>query len=161
MAIGIDRYLRAALDSSKRESRSELSYGGHGNVSMTRWRNDDPIHRVAATNEVIEYPDLNTNHFTRRERHTEEWLADADGWSEFREVNLGLDPKNALEEAHRCFNCGVCIHCDLCMIFCPDVAISLQENGDGYDIALEYCKGCGVCVEECPRGAMVMVREAR
>ena len=47
------------------------------------------------------------------------------------------------------------------MIFCPDVAISLRENGDGYDIALEYCKGCGLCVEECPRGAMVMVREAR
>jgi len=26
-------------------------------------------------------------------------------------------------------------------------------------VAMEYCKGCGVCAEECPRGAIVMTRE--
>ena len=109
VAIGIDRYFRTASDSSKRESRSELSFGEHGNVSMTRWRDDDPIHRVAATNDVIEYPDLNTNHFTRRERQTEEWLADADGWSEFREVNLGLAAARRLSKKHTGASTAACV----------------------------------------------------
>ncbi len=160
-AIGIDRYLRRSLELLKRGGTRDLCYGSDGNVSMTRWRGDDPIQRVAPVNEVIESDDLNTNHFERRRRSADEWSTDSDGWSEFAEVNLGLDPTAALAEARRCFNCGVCIHCDLCMIFCPDVAISRRENGGGYEIALEYCKGCGVCVEECPRGAMIMVREAR
>jgi pyruvate ferredoxin oxidoreductase delta subunit len=27
-------------------------------------------------------------------------------------------------------------------------------------IDLEYCKGCGICAEECPPNAIRMVREA-
>ena len=30
---------------------------------------------------------------------------------------------------------------------------------DGYAIDLDYCKGCGICVAECPCGAIVMVPE--
>ena len=29
----------------------------------------------------------------------------------------------------------------------------------GYTVDLAHCKGCGICVEECPRGAMVFVPE--
>jgi NADPH-dependent glutamate synthase beta subunit-like oxidoreductase len=158
-AIGIDGYLRRSVDTLSDRIR-ELGYGPDGNVSMTRWHGDDPIQRVAPVNEVIAYEDLNTRHFERRQRHPDGWV-DSDAWSRFVEVNLGLDATAALAEARRCFNCGVCIECDLCLIFCPDVAISHRANGDGYHIALEYCKGCGLCVEECPRGAMIMVREAR
>ncbi len=64
-----------------------------------------------------------------------------------------------MAEARRCLNCGVCNRCELCLIFCPDLAISRRADGAGYDIALDYCKGCGVCVAECPRGAIVMTRE--
>jgi Pyruvate/2-oxoacid:ferredoxin oxidoreductase delta subunit len=28
-----------------------------------------------------------------------------------------------------------------------------------YEIDLDYCKGCGICVEECPSGAIRMVPE--
>ncbi|MGD8279446.1 MAG: 4Fe-4S binding protein, partial [Gemmatimonadota bacterium] len=63
------------------------------------------------------------------------------------------------DEARRCLNCGVCNQCELCLIFCSDVAISRRADGTGFDIDLEYCKGCGVCAEECPRGAIVMERE--
>jgi pyruvate ferredoxin oxidoreductase delta subunit len=38
------------------------------------------------------------------------------------------------------------------------VAISRRDDG-GFDISYEYCKGCGVCAEECPRGAITMTRE--
>jgi 2-oxoacid:acceptor oxidoreductase delta subunit (pyruvate/2-ketoisovalerate family) len=81
----------------------------------------------------------------------------AESRESFREVNLGLSPDAALDEARRCFNCGVCNRCDVCLVFCPDAAIS-HDNG-GYAVATEYCKGCGVCAEECPRGAIAMTRE--
>jgi 2-oxoacid:acceptor oxidoreductase delta subunit (pyruvate/2-ketoisovalerate family) len=61
-------------------------------------------------------------------------------------------------EARRCFNCGVCNDCELCLIYCPDAAITRREGG-GFEIDLSYCKGCGLCAEECPRGAIVMTRE--
>jgi 2-oxoacid:acceptor oxidoreductase delta subunit (pyruvate/2-ketoisovalerate family) len=73
-------------------------------------------------------------------------------------VNRGLGRDGVLAEVERCFNCGVCNSCEVCLIFCPDVAIS--RRGDGrFDIAYDYCKGCGLCAEECPRGAITMVGE--
>ena len=63
-----------------------------------------------------------------------------------------------LAEARRCFHCGVCDGCEVCLVFCPDVAISRRPDGR-FDIDYEHCKGCGVCAEECPRGALAMTRE--
>ena len=31
---------------------------------------------------------------------------------------------------------------------------------NGYEIDLDYCKGCGICVAECPCGAIGMEPEA-
>ncbi len=67
----------------------------------------------------------------------------------FNEVNLGLSNQ---EEAERCFSCGRCTSCDTCLVYCPDGVISRTD--DGYRIDEEYCKGCGICVAECPRRAM-------
>ena len=78
------------------------------------------------------------------------------GWDE---VNLGLDPAASLAEARRCFNCGVCNRCEIRLIYCPDLAITRRADGQGFDIQYEYCKGCGLCNAECPRGAMAMTRE--
>jgi 2-oxoacid:acceptor oxidoreductase gamma subunit (pyruvate/2-ketoisovalerate family) len=69
----------------------------------------------------------------------------------FDEVNLGL--ANA-DEALRCFSCGHCTHCDTCLVLCPDGVI--VRTGDGYRVDGEFCKGCGMCVAECPRSAMEM-----
>ncbi|MCH7527642.1 MAG: cobalamin-dependent protein [Planctomycetes bacterium] len=76
----------------------------------------------------------------------------------FAEANLGMASEVALAEAERCFNCGVCNECDLCLLFCPDIAITHGLNGDRYLIDMDYCKGCGICAAECPRGAMAMTR---
>ncbi len=41
---------------------------------------------------------------------------------------------------------------------CPDNAII--KLGDGrYEIDYDYCKGCGLCVAECPSGAIEMTPE--
>ncbi len=67
----------------------------------------------------------------------------------FEEVNLGL---SGAAEAERCFSCGRCTKCDSCLVYCPDGVIYRTDSG--YRIDEEYCKGCGICVAECPRRAM-------
>jgi Pyruvate/2-oxoacid:ferredoxin oxidoreductase delta subunit len=34
-----------------------------------------------------------------------------------------------------------------------------EANVNGYQIDLDFCKGCGLCVAECPCGAIEMVPE--
>jgi len=75
------------------------------------------------------------------------------------EVQLGLEIEQALAEAERCFSCGTCIHCDNCVVYCPDLAVKRVDGG--YDVLADYCKGCGLCVRECPTGSMKMVEERR
>jgi Pyruvate/2-oxoacid:ferredoxin oxidoreductase delta subunit len=41
----------------------------------------------------------------------------------------------------------------------PGLAVA-GEPGKRYAIDLDYCKGCGICVAECPRRAMEMVADA-
>lgn len=159
-AIGIDRYLRLTSGRSMNGiDPAALRYGSAGNLSMTRWRRDDPVRRVSPVNEVVRFEVLNTSHFLSVPGRTDTRLTVAESRAGFAEVNRGLAREAALQEARRCFHCGVCNQCDLCLIFCPDLAIARRADGAGYDIALDYCKGCGVCVAECPRGAIAMTRD--
>jgi NADPH-dependent glutamate synthase beta subunit-like oxidoreductase len=80
--------------------------------------------------------------------------------SSFDEVTQGLNQANALFEARRCLSCGNCFGCDNCYGVCPDNAVLKIDKGDGYAFELDYCKGCGICVEECPCGAIEMIPEA-
>lgn len=75
------------------------------------------------------------------------------------EVQLGLALEQALAEAQRCFSCGQCVFCDNCLHYCPDLAV--RRLPGGYEVDGDYCKGCGVCVRECPTGSMEMVEELR
>ncbi len=79
--------------------------------------------------------------------------------SSFDEVTQGLDETNALFEARRCLCCGNCFGCDNCYGVCPDNAVLKVDEADGYAFDLDYCKGCGICVEECPCGAIEMIPE--
>ncbi|MFI6654863.1 NAD(P)-binding protein [Streptomyces sp. NPDC050523] len=79
--------------------------------------------------------------------------------STFDEVVQGLDESTALFEARRCMSCGNCFECDNCYGVCPDNAIIKLGPGKGFEIDLDYCKGCGLCAAECPSGAIDMVPE--
>lgn len=46
--------------------------------------------------------------------------------------------------------------CFNCWLYCPDCVVSKTIPPA---IDLEYCKGCGICAEECPAGAIEMVAE--
>jgi 2-oxoacid:acceptor oxidoreductase delta subunit (pyruvate/2-ketoisovalerate family) len=79
--------------------------------------------------------------------------------STFDEVQGGLDGTSALFEARRCLSCGNCFECDNCYGLCPDNAVVKLGPGKRFEINYDYCKGCGVCAEECPCGAIEMKAE--
>jgi NADPH-dependent glutamate synthase beta subunit-like oxidoreductase len=160
VAIGIDHYLRRRAGEALPDlDGASLRYGATGNVSITRWRGDDPVQRTNELNEVVPFSMLNMAYFTHEPSRPDRIREAAQGAPGFEEANLGLAPSEAVAEAERCFNCGVCNNCEVCAILCPDVAIKPHESGHGFSLSYKYCKGCGLCVEECPRGAMTMTRE--
>jgi 2-oxoacid:acceptor oxidoreductase gamma subunit (pyruvate/2-ketoisovalerate family) len=69
----------------------------------------------------------------------------------FAEVRAGLEDAS---EAQRCLSCGKCTQCDTCLVYCPEGVI--KRRGNGYVVDGADCKGCGICVAECPRQAMEM-----
>ena len=77
----------------------------------------------------------------------------------FEEVIGGLNEDNALFEARRCMSCGNCFECDNCLGVCPDNAVIKLGEDLRYRFDYDYCKGCGICVKECPCGAIDMIPE--
>lgn len=158
-AIGIDHALRLAADEAADSvDVASLRLGPEGNLSMTRWRDNDPVLRVNPVNDVVRFDDLNVAHFAHVPRFLDRYMPAEWTRRTFDELNLGLSREDAVAEARRCFNCGVCNSCEVCLIFCPDAAISRRSDGR-FQISYKYCKGCGVCAAECPRCAMAMTRE--
>ena len=45
-----------------------------------------------------------------------------------------------------------CIKCGRCAEFCPDSCMEIKE--DGAEVNLYYCKGCLICMRECPVDAI-------
>jgi len=77
----------------------------------------------------------------------------------FAEIESGLNDEAAVQEATRCFNCGICNACDYCRLYCPEMAVKVQKAQRSID--MDYCKGCGVCATECPRNAMALEEEIK
>ena len=76
------------------------------------------------------------------------------------EVILAYSEEQAIEEANRCFSCGTCNACDNCYLVCPEPCIIRLDRSNGlYKILVDYCKGCRVCIEECPTGCLEGVPE--
>ena len=162
-ALAIDKYLRG----------EELS--GFPPV-------DEAVHVVPKDMDptIVRFEDLNLAYFEELGRPEQPQQSVEERVSNFEEVNLGFGEEEAQAEAERCFNCGTCNLCDTCFIFCPDVAIvrlspppysvplaRLDGAGPsaalrtGYEVNYDYCKGCGVCAEECPRYAISIEEELK
>ena len=135
---------------------------GHGKSAA---RNIDAWLREAVPEplqkpELAEFTTLNTWYYADAPRVHRPQLEAVRRQSTFEEVVLGLDESNALYEARRCMSCGNCFSCDNCFGVCPDNAvIKVGKPGELYLIDLDYCKGCGICVSECPSGAIQMKPE--
>src|SRR5579875_3681720 len=104
------------------------------------------------------FDQLNPWYYSDAPRSVRPTLEAARRSSTFDEIVGGLDADTALFEARRCLSCGSCLACDNCYGVCPDNAvIKLEPAGPyAYEFDLDYCKGCGLCAQECPCGAIEM-----
>jgi Pyruvate/2-oxoacid:ferredoxin oxidoreductase delta subunit len=105
---------------------------------------------------VVAFQEINTDYFLYAPRLAQPRLLKEERIQGFSEIDLKISAALAIREAERCFNCGICNQCDNCRLFCPDLAVCRDDNPQGRRINYDYCKGCGVCVVECPRNAMAL-----
>ncbi len=134
---------------------------GHGKKaarSIDAWLTGEPEH-AGERHELAPFEDLNTWYYADAPRTVQPELEAVRRQTGFEEVVGGLTESNALFEARRCMSCGNCFECDNCYGVCPDNAVSKLGAGERYAFDYDYCKGCGICVAECPCGAIVMVPE--
>jgi 2-oxoacid:acceptor oxidoreductase gamma subunit (pyruvate/2-ketoisovalerate family) len=101
--------------------------------------------------EVIRPDAMKLHLFERQPASEGETLSVAERRSTFDEVHMGLE---SADEAARCLSCGVCNECDACSTFCPEGV--LKRVGHNLEFDYSYCKGCGVCMAECPRNVIFM-----
>ncbi len=149
-AIAIDRFLRGAP--GWRPARRAPTVG------MSVYPGESRAPGVNARLEhVVELSEINLDYFPRARRAERRERPPASRAGGFVPVLEGLGELDARAEASRCFSCGRCVHCDNCLVFCPDMAIRRADGG--YQVVTDHCKGCGLCVQECPRAALVMVSE--
>ena len=141
-------YVSQAIASGKRAALAIEGYlrGKSGNPGEDR-------------REVVKIDKINLDYFPTLSRVKGSSLAVKDRGKGLKEVHGGLLPARAKKEAERCFSCGNCIQCNVCLMVCPDVAISYQERDGKFSIDYEHCKGCGICAVECPRSAMTLEEE--
>ena len=119
-----------------------------------------PQHRAARPRHELATPEhLNTWYYADAPHAVRPRLEAARRTSTFDEVVGGLDESTALFEARRCMSCGNCFQCDNCFGVCPDNAVMKVDEAHGYRFDYDFCKGCGLCVQECPCGAIEMVPE--
>jgi 2-oxoacid:acceptor oxidoreductase delta subunit (pyruvate/2-ketoisovalerate family) len=113
----------------------------------------------APKHEVADFDKLNTWYYTDADQTVQPSLDLIRRQTTFEEVSGGLDETNALFEARRCLSCGNCFECDNCYGVCPDNAVIKLGPGKRFEFNYDFCKGCGLCVAECPCGAIQMVPE--
>ena len=109
--------------------------------------------------EVAQFEKLNPWYYADAPKTVRPMLDIIRRQSTFEEVQGGLDEGNALFEARRCLSCGNCFECDNCYGVCPDNAVIKLGPGKRFQFNYDYCKGCGMCVAECPCGAIKMEAE--
>ncbi len=134
-----------------------IGHGKRAAFSIDAWLRG-ARYEPPAEAQLASFETLNTWYYSDAPRTIRPQLELARRRSTFEEVVGGLDESNALFEARRCLSCGNCFACDNCYGVCPDNAvIKLDPPGPyRYEIDLDYCKGCGLCAEECPAGAIAM-----
>ena len=109
---------------------------------------------------IARFDQLNTWYYADAPKAVQPALDAVRRQSGFEEILGGLDEDHALFEARRCLSCGNCFECDNCYGVCPDNAVIKLGPGKRFEFNLDYCKGCGICVSECPCGAIKMVPES-
>lgn len=162
-AIGFGKRAAISIDCliNKRDVNSLLQgirVGENGTLSIGKYLSEVARRR---SHHVVAFEELNAIYFEHGERNERAKLAVPERVRDFREISMDLTEQGALREAERCFSCGLCNECENCYIFCPDLSVIMDGGEVKYRINYDYCKGCGICIAECPRNALSVEKEAR
>jgi 2-oxoacid:acceptor oxidoreductase delta subunit (pyruvate/2-ketoisovalerate family) len=152
-AISIDCYLKGR---DVKEAYRTIQVGTKGGVFLEAYLRPGEMNLEGK--KVVGFGEINTSYFEKSPRLKGKALSQEKVLRGFDEINLGLDRASAVRSAERCFQCGLCNSCRNCDLFCPDLAVLMK--GKGPEINYDHCKGCGICVQECPRGALKLAEEA-
>jgi NADPH-dependent glutamate synthase beta subunit-like oxidoreductase/Pyruvate/2-oxoacid:ferredoxin oxidoreductase delta subunit len=154
-AMVLDTFFRQGFEAI--ESRlQESSVGNSLALSMEMYLGG---RRSVRSKQVVPYSQINADYFQYESRVAQPRLLPKERTGSFDEIDLRISPYLAMREAGRCFNCGLCNECDNCYLFCPDLSVIPGKNIEERRIDYDYCKGCGICVAECPRNAMILGEE--
>jgi NADPH-dependent glutamate synthase beta subunit-like oxidoreductase len=116
--------------------------------------------RTVPLDVITELSRMNMTYFPTFPRVQQAMLPPASRRRTQEEVIQAFSEEQAVEEANRCFSCGTCNACDNCYLVCPEPCIVRPARSNGlYKILVDYCKGCRVCIEECPTGCLEGVPE--
>jgi len=143
---------------SDRTVTQSVGHGTRAAAAIDAWLRDVADEPLPA-GEIATADRLNPWYYADAPKTVRPQLEAARRASSFDEVVAGLDADTALFEARRCLSCGNCFECDNCYGVCPDNAVIKLGAGLKYQFDYDYCKGCGICVQECPCGAIVMEPE--
>jgi len=116
--------------------------------------------RMVPLDVITDLARMNMTYFPKFARVQQAMLEPVGRRKTQEEVIQAFSEEQAIEESNRCFSCGTCNACDNCYLVCPEPCIvrSVRSNGL-YKILVDYCKGCRVCIEECPTGCLEGVPE--
>ena len=154
-AMAIDCYLEGK---DTEEAIRQILIGEGPSISISRYLH--PEERPMNPH-VVTFEELNTDYFEPSKRHRESKGLIKKRIKGFEEVASTFTERIALEEAERCFSCGTCNECENCYVFCPDASIIKTEEVFSHQVDYDFCKGCGICFSECPRGAISLKEESR
>jgi len=161
-AMALDTFFRKGWDAIE-ERLAECRVGSGPSLSMEIYLGENRKNRNPYQ---VSFEDINPDYFEPADRIKPVALSPAESILSFAETEQTFSEHCALEEAGRCFNCGICNDCDNCLIFCPEIAVLRRHETDADNsplasrrINFDYCKGCGICVVECPRNAISLEEE--
>lgn len=149
-AVSYDRFVSNAIGTSRKTALSIIRL-----LDLEMQKADNEI------KEPVSFDQINTYYHSQASCIQKALIPLTERQNSFDDVYSGITENQALYEAERCFSCGNCIKCNNCYYYCPDMAVDRGGSEADYSVRIQYCKGCGLCVNECPTGSIILIEEIR
>jgi len=146
-AVSINCYLQGV----PLEEMRSIYVDSEGSIVVERYPAEG---RKGTPQHVVDYEELrNLEYFEKKNRVQTQGIPFPESVKTFEEINRGYGREEAKEEASRCFHCGHCFACEMCVDVCPGDVLAMIDNQPQWAYP-EECIHCGACLVDCPAGAI-------